>query len=389
MPRSQESKTRWRWLSLSVFVLVACDPNAPERGADVDSPDILPGLGDSLTEPVFPAADGADVALSAKPSEGLAAENLGYNIPALDSVESWREWLADSSSELAIASITEFLRSGRDLPTGQEFAAGEAQHVHSSLRALLLDELARLDPEVAAQVSRQLLEGAESLAVDVHAMALRNVAAVAGEPLTAAERDYFRGAWEAIAARPEVLDGSCPVSLAALDLVVFLGDGGLLGSLFDLRQRAVSPLAAEAIERVTERLVSRVPTAVMAQLASTRESFGELPELRARYLARADLAHATEREAVRTFLTDSRMEDDALQAFLLRYPNEDEILVPGLFDAGHESLLEETTRNHDLALQVVQAWRSEPAMAGAEEALSVMQLRLEDLLEDPAAPPSE
>lgn len=286
--------------------------------------------------------------------------------------------------DAAVAHIQVFLRGGEDLATGQQFTVDGEFPIHASLRALLLDELGRLDPEVAAKVSRELLDGPEPLTVDVQAIALRNVAAVAGEPLTVGEGDYFRRAWKEIAARPEVLDGSCPVSLAALDLAVFLGDEALIGPLFDLRQQAVTPAAAEAIERVAERLVSRVPTAAMAQLSSNRDSFDALPELRARYLARADLAHPAEQQAVRAFLTDPRTEPGAVQAFLLRYPNDDETLAPGLFDAGHESLLQETSRSHEEALSVVRAWQQDPAMAQAEEALGIMEMRLEGLLENAA-----
>jgi hypothetical protein len=299
-----------------------------------------------------------------------------------EGVESLLVWLRGLDRASAVEGIRRFLDAGQDCHTGQEFAVGAQGITHSGIRALLLDELGRIDPEVAAQVSRQLLDGAEPLTVDVQATALRNVAAVAGEPLTAEERDYFRGAWEKIAARPGVQDGSCPVSLAALDLAVFLGDEALLAPLFELRQRAASPEVADAIERVTERLVSRVPTRAVNELASGQKTFDQVPELRARLLARVDLAHPSEQRAVRAFLTDPRTPKDALQAFLLRYPNDQETLSPGIFDAGHEPLLDETVRSDESALQVVRQWQADPTMAGAAEALSVMALRLEGLLQD-------
>jgi hypothetical protein len=170
--------------------------------------------------------------------------------------------------------------------------------------------------------------------------------------------------------------------LAALDLAVFLGDESLLAPLFELRQRAASPQVVEAIERVTERLASRVPTRAVNELASAQETFDQVPELRARLLARADLAHPSEQKAVRAFLTDPRTPKDALQAFLLCYPSDQETLSPGIFDAGHEPLLDETVRSDESALQVLRQWQSDPTMAGAAEALSVMELRLEGLLQD-------
>jgi hypothetical protein len=367
------------------LVLPACD-----RGAS--------GSGDKPAPPVPEIQPWADTSSSPSRASETINSQAGKNAADIASflasvrsahvsldgegVESLLAWLRGLDRASAAGGIKRFLDSGQDCHTGQEFAV-EAQGItHSGIRALLLEELGRVDPEVAAQVSRQLLDGAEPLTVDVQAMALRNVAAVAGEPLTAGERDYFRGAWEEIAARPGVHGGSCPVSLAALDLAVFLGDETLLAPLFDLRQRVASPEAADAIERVAERLVSRVPTAAVAQLASAQQTFDQVPELRARLLARVDLAHPSEQKAVRAFLTDPRTSKDALQTFLLRYPNDQETLSPGIFDAGHEPLLDETVRSDDSALQVVRQWQSDPTMAGAAEALSVMELRLEGLLQD-------
>jgi hypothetical protein len=293
------------------------------------------------------------------------------------------DWLRGLDPKTAVQGMLQFLDSRQDRSTGRDFVPGAQGIVHSGFRALLLDELARLDPDAAARVSRKILDQESGVAADVHAVALRNLAAAAGDPMAASERDYFRRAWNGVAARPQVLDGSCAASLAALELAAFLQDETTLDRLFELQGETTSAAARAAIGRAMEAVVLRAPTASILHLADpARQSLGEVPRLRGAYLAHADLNQPLERQAIALFLADPATHPEVRSSFLQMFPNDAETVQPGLFDSSESPLLDGTAKDYAGALQVVRQWQSDPAMLGAKEALSVMELRLEGLVED-------
>jgi hypothetical protein len=105
-----------------------------------------------------------------------------------------------------------------------------------------------------------------------------------------------------------------------------------------------------------------------------------MPQLRGRLLAHADLRHPREAAAVRAFLANPRREPEAVQFFVMYFPNDTETLRLGLFEPGHLPLAEETLKSYASALEVVRGWRRDPAMSGSAEALSIMELKLADLV---------
>jgi len=282
----------------------------------------------------------------------------------------------------AASAITGFLVTGMDRATGQEFALLGEGPVHVSLRALLLDELGRIDAVQAASVSRQLLDGSAALPADLQAIALRNIAAVAPDPLPPGEHAYLLAAWRKIAARPELLDGSCAASLSALGLASFLRDDTLLEPLFRLREETSSSQAAAAIEHAIERLVLGSPTAAVEYLAREQEALAAMPDLRGRLLAHADLGHPREAMAVQSFLANPDAPPEVIEAFVLSFASETETLRPALFEPGQALLLEDTIKDYAGALQMVRRWQQDPSMQGAAEALSIMELKLDALARD-------
>lgn len=376
----------------ALAVLSACDADLPsetEAGEIAEVAPLDPGAGKVwaiLPSSEEGSADGEErAALSSIDDVAHLLASVQEGQTKLDAAgaNTLLVWLRGLDREAAVAGILHFLDSRQDRPTGQAFALGAQGIVHSGLRALLLDELARLDPEAAARVSRKILDRESGVAADVHAVALRNLAAVADDPLAAHEREYFHRAWNAVAARPQVLDGSCAASLAALEMAAFLQDETTLDRLVELQGNATSAAARTAIGRVMEALVLGAPTASISRLADpANKTFEKAPTLRGVYLAHADLNHPLERQAIASFLANPATRAEERAAFVQIFPNDTETLQPGLFDVGEYPLLDETAKNYAGALEVVRQWQEDPAMAGAEEALSVMELRLEGILED-------
>jgi hypothetical protein len=284
--------------------------------------------------------------------------------------------LRDLDPAYAALAIKAFLQTGQERATGERFALTAEGVMHSGLRALLLDELGRIDLSGAAAVSRKILDN-EDPPGDLRAIALRHLAAAAPDPLPPEESAYLRAAWEKLASSPGVADGSCEASMAALGMASFLRDQSLLAPLFALRETASTPAAAESIEQTAERLVLAAPTDAVSELASNPEAFARVPGLRARLIAHADVSHPQEEAAVRAFLTDPRTSEEEVRTFLLHYPNEEESLRPELFEQGNLPLLGETAKMHIAALENLRRWQRDPAMQSVAEAISVMQLKLE------------
>ena len=354
------------------------EPARADVHAALETVSSLPPVGDGIhpanrAEPVL-AGDVVRVLVSVQSGAGRLDEG---------GVNTLLDWLRGLDPKTAVQGMLQFLDSRQDRSTGRDFVPGAQGIVHSGFRALLLDELARLDPDAAARVSRKILDQESGVAADVHAVALRNLAAAAGDPMAASERDYFRRAWNGVAARPQVLDGSCAASLAALELAAFLQDETTLDRLFELQGETTSAAARAAIGRAMEAVVLRAPTASILHLADpARQSLGEVPTLRGAYLAHADLNQPLERQAIALFLADPATHPEVRSSFLQMFPNDAETVQPGLFDSSESPLLDGTAKDYAGALQVVRQWQSDPAMLGAKEALSVMELRLEGLVED-------
>jgi hypothetical protein len=374
----------------SLWLLPACEGEKPPEPVGQTEParaDVhaalktvssLPPVGDGINP-----ANRAESVLAADVVRMVVSVQSGAGRLDEGGMNTLLDWLRGLDPKAAVQGMLHFLDSRQDRSTGREFVSGAQGIVHSGLRALLLDELGRMDPEAAARVSRKILDHERGVAADVHAVALRNAAAVAGDPLSVQERDYFRPLWEEVAARPQVLDGSCNASLAALEMAAFLGDSTTLDRLAVLRESASSSSARSAIEGVMEAVLLRAPTASVLHLAGpANQTFGEAPTLRGAYLAHADLNHSLERQAIATFLADPATSPEARASFVQMFPNEAETLRPSLFDPGQSPLLDEISKDYSAALQVVRQWQKDPAMAGAEDALSVMELRLEGILEN-------
>jgi len=332
---------------------------------------------------------GPDISLAARPSADRASAPdvitpflNGGRIFGAEQAAELLEALRELDPAAAAASIADFLRTGMDRATGQEFTLLGEGTTHASLRALLLDELGRIDAAKAAAIGRRLLDSEDGLPTDLHAVALRHIAAVAPDPLPPEEHAYLLSAWRKIASRPEVLDGSCAASLAALGLASFLRDEALLEPLFRLREETSSPQAASSIEHAIERLVLGAPTAAVEYLAREQEAWAAMPDLRGQLLAHADLGHPREATAVRAFLVNPDAPPEVVEAFVLSFPSEAETLRPVLFEPGQALLLEDTIKDYAGALQVVRRWQQDPAMQGAAEALSIMELKLDALVRD-------
>jgi hypothetical protein len=354
---------------LTVLALLGCKPSPnPGQGSVGGGVDVVAPRGQQMLS-VSPEPFREETDPLAEQGGRPAREVILPLVDGADTLDPAREMallkdLRGLERAAAAEEIVAFLETGRDLPTGREFALGGSSRTHASLRTLLLDELGRLDPETAYSVSKSLLKRDQSLPPD---------------PLPAAERDFLRSQWERVAARPEVLDGSCEASLASLGMASFLRDASLLPELFRLRERTPSAAVAASIEHTIERLALRAPTESMAILASDPASFEALPELRGRLLAHADLGQPREMEAVRTFIMNPNSSAEEVESFLLNFPSDSETLRPELFADGQRTLLDGTVKNYAAWSQVISQWQRETISPSAAMPLATMALKLDGL----------
>ncbi|HEX8312355.1 MAG TPA: hypothetical protein VF614_13625 [Chthoniobacteraceae bacterium] len=214
-------------------------------------------------------------------------------------LEELRTALLSADPREAIAAITQFLATGRDAVTGQDFTPGEGElEAAPTLRVFLMDLLGRLSKQTqtadGAKIGRAVLETRNS--PDEWAISLRNVAWQ--EPkATSYLANKFRelidyGPW-----RQSPTGGM----LEAFDVAVFTRDVRLVPDLTNLLTSGEEDLeraAAVALDRLSET----APLEVMNQLNANPGMLADLPLIRADHFSKANLANPQQRQAVEYYL---------------------------------------------------------------------------------------
>jgi hypothetical protein len=199
-----------------------------------------------------------------------------------------------------IAAIREFLATGRNARTGQEFAiasGGGTLAGAPTLRLLLLDVLGQAARKLrsgdAAEVSRTILETKDS--PDEWALALRNVAWA--EPQS---RAYVAGKLREMIAHEPWRAAPSDGLLEALDVAVWSRDPTLVADLAAARDS--NQAMSHAVDIALDRMAEAAPLEVLTYLNTHPTTLAERPMLRADYFAKADLANGAQRAQVELYL---------------------------------------------------------------------------------------
>ncbi len=296
-----------------------------------------------------------------------------------------KEILNSTSTNEAVLAIQRFLDIKTDTSTGQGFkiGGGGALLEAPTLRTLLLDQVAMLDPAAAAAYARVILN--ESTSPDEWAIALRNLAR--GDTTSAARTLLETKTGELLRNEAWQRDPSVGY-LEAFDTAVHLGGTSLLSPLTDLVSKKDNQAVAHAAFLTLDRLVIIQPAQTLTTLNEHPEWMASREETRANYFAREDVGDGTQRQLVESYLLNAERSPSELQTFAGVFPNAN-------FMISHNLLTENTTmdgptlaRRDHVSLEVVSEWLADPKFEKLRQPLTRIQQRLKEFTRQSTIPKS-
>jgi hypothetical protein len=296
----------------------------------------------------------------------LAGNGSAREIAAL------RAALENADPREAMAAALDFLRSGRDVRTGESFVVGSGGRLSAAptLRVMLLDLLGLLSQEIksddGASYARSVLDSKNS--PDEWAIALRNVAW--HDP---AAKAYLSAKVRELMSYSPWRQAPTAGMLEAFDVAVFVQDANLIPVLAEnvvSEQVALQRASAIALDRLAER----APLAVMNYLNANPKLMAERPFIRADYFAKADLSQPTQREAVEFYLGRSDVSHEEKAKLLNALTTPASFVAEGLLT---DSLPEpdEVARGNAL-VEATRAWLVQNRFPQLRSEIVEVQLRL-------------
>jgi hypothetical protein len=372
-----------KWIAIAGVLLVAIAlgcwwrHRASTGGRDFKASGSAP-TGTNQTAAIQTSKPPAELLASAA-DDLAAAQTAEARRPAMARL---RETLANGNTNELVAAIRRLLDSKRDAATGQSFKVGNNGELNEAptLRTLLLEKLASLDPAAAATVAREILD--TSTSPDEWAIALRNLGRGDASPearalLETKTTELLRNeAWQR---EPSV------GYLEAFDTAVFLGGTKLLSPLTELVTKKDNQGVAHAAFLALDRLVISQPAETLSALAQHPEWMQGREETRANYFARADVGDPAQRQLVEAYLLDAARNPAEVQTFVGVFPNANFMISHNLLTT-NATLDGATLRRRDAAsLDVVNQWLADPRFEKLRPQLERAKLRLTEFVK-PAGP---
>jgi hypothetical protein len=287
-----------------------------------------------------------------------------------------------ANPDRAAATLLQFLQSGEDEATGLEFAVGEAGLAEwPSLRAFLLDLLGKIDPELASRYALETVIPAKNSTAE-YAVSLQILWNHGGAEKTTPE---LTQAWLGLLQKPDWAARPDAAWVESLDFASRIPEATpqfLAAATPWLARPGEAAGKAEAAEMALERMMIRHPEETLAGLLQNPQWMdeGRGPAVRATVFARVDATDAEQVSSLKNYLQSLPADGKEAAAFYRAFPCHNYGVAPGL--SGQPDLpgageIEERLRA-DLAM--LEAWRSDPAMAShrawVEEALKRVQATL-------------
>ena len=359
---------RGRWfvvvlIALAGFVYWSRQPAKPVV-AKVASPSNLPPPSTAVVftnDPMLQAAFTGLQSAASSPASRPSLEVLRAQLAALPRAE-------------AVAIITKFLddKSDTDTQLGFKIAANGSLSAAPTFRTFLLDELARIDPQAAAEYARTILARMDS--PDEWALALRNLAL--GDPHDAARALVAEKFSQLLAADAWQKNPSVGY-LEAFDVAVFLGDKKFVPPLSGLLAQKDNPAVAHAAYLALDRMVINNAAQTLAALADNPELMKGRENTRADYFARADVRDEAQRKLLENYLLNPKLGAAELQQFIGTYPNANFMISPNLLTA-NSTPDHATLANRDkISLQVLDEWLADPRFAALRPKLETARQRVQ------------
>ncbi|MES2656983.1 MAG: hypothetical protein V4689_00080 [Verrucomicrobiota bacterium] len=306
--------------------------------------------------------------------------SLGNNPAGSDSLSTLKDLQAKLKAMPAgeaVSWIRSFLANGTDKSTGLAFEIGTGGTLTGwpTFRTFLIDTLLAIDPQAAAEMSRQIL-GAPTTA-DEWALALRNV----GKADTSTESNaYLREKAEALIANPEWQANPSVGYLNAFDVLVHTNSTESTPLLSSLIQRKDRRDLAHAGFLTLDRLVERQPVDVLTRLAADQDLQQSRPEMTAQEFARADLRDPAQQAIVKSWLLDPARTGTELHSFAGVYPNNNRFISNNLLTTGTTPTGSDLAAHDREVLEIINTWQADPAFQPVLEHLRAVSSRLESFV---------
>jgi hypothetical protein len=289
-----------------------------------------------------------------------------------------KRWLADARNrwleeepDVVAQTIGQLLRSGADAETGIPFETGPGRALRGwpTLRVFLLDVLSVSDPDLAAEIAREILDttrSAEEFAVALKPLTL-------GGPWRASDEElagYFSKmldtpAWQNSAGLAE-----------ALDLSRFAGATEVVAALAHWVDH--SPPAVKAGSFALHETAAEHPKLLSELISSDAGLFDEQPDLRASLMARVDVSDATQAGQIDAYLKNPAISAAEKQEFLSLFPLRSATTGYRLYGKPPSPFQKEQVQAGDqVALQMVTAWKSQQELSGLAGDLAKLEQRLQ------------
>lgn len=311
---------------------------------------------------------------------GPAFERLERKPDSLQSLKDLQAKLEAVDSAEAVAWIRDFLKTGKDKPTGLPFEIGSDHSLKQwpTFRTFLLDALRGVDPVAAAELSREIL--ATPTTADEWALALRNVGLADKDPGT---NSLLREKTEALIANPGWQVTPSVGYLNAFDVLVHTDATESTPLLSGLIQRKDRKDLAHAAFLTMDRLVQKDPADMLTRIASDSALRRGRPEMAAQQFARADVRDPAQREIMKAWLLDPSRTGTELQSFSGIYPNNNHFISNNLLTTEIAQSGADLAAHDRAALEILNGWFADPAFAPVKEQLAGMITRLNGFVANP------
>jgi hypothetical protein len=321
-------------------------------------------------------------------------ECLAASLAALRSVRSpqdgrsiiaaLKRHLSSLPSELASATIQEFLDTHQDASTQLDFVIGPDCFLKESpsLRVFLLDYLGGLDRPAAAAYAPKVLEAMNS--PDEWAISLRNIALIHTNIEVNA---FIRAKVRAMITHEAWQQQPSTGFLEDFDIAVYLGGTSLMPELAGLLRQTENRAVSHAAYLALDRLVLQEPGPVLRLLEAQPELMTGRELTRANYFARANVGNSEQRQLLEAYLLNRRLTGAELEAFAGVFPNANYLVSNNLLTRtitpSHQVLAQQDRQ----ALKVVESWLGDSRFARVKPQLERVRYRLADFVSQAGGSP--
>lgn len=379
-------------LPVAVFFLrqSAKAPSAAE-GVNADAAERMAG-GGQVTASADPAQTPAFV------PRGIVEDGSGETTPfemweggfaelgrrgAAGQLELWRETLRELPPEEATRRLLAFLETGRDVPTGLEFAPGSdgALTTAPTLRTAVLDLLGQLDPAAAFVLAAEALE-AKTESPDEYALHLRNFAWGRPESFPLGDAQAYLAEKTLELLKTERWQAAPSGGFQeAFDVLVWAEAGEAL-PLLDEFLRPGQPVALSAPAAIAfERLHRLDPERALDAILRAEPILADRPGLAAQAVAAVDFTRPAAREQVGQYFLDDRRTAAERDRFLAMVPNLNQTWSHNLLSTNPPVGDPESLRAQlEGAETILTQWREAPAFAPWSREIEGALVRVRDHL---------